>query len=219
MLKGLKFVAASAVVCAASAAHGLSVTYGPASHGPATTNWSTSLVLPQWDPALFPGYTLTGVSFALNGHVSGDAKFESLDGSPATINMSLQSTITLTDPLSNVLATIIPVANTSDSATAFDGTIDFGGTSGKSYLGLSGSDSDTGASAPLPLYIGNSTISLPVSATGTSFGSGAGNLTTIFSTSADADASVTYYYEPVPEPASLGLLAAAGLLGLRRRRA
>ena len=204
-----------------STASAATVTYGPASFGPATTNWSSSLSLPKWDPALFPGQTLTGVSFTLNGSVSGSAKFESLDASPATVNMNLQATITLTDPSANVLATVIPVASTTDSVTAFDGSVDFGGTSGVSYPGLSGSNSASGSGVNFPLFTGAGSILLPISASGTSSGSGAGNLITQFATSAGADASVTYTFQAVPEPSTL-VLAAFGTLAvvgacLRRR--
>lgn len=219
-LKRCTFVC-SALLFLCSTAIASTVTYGPASFGPATTNWSSSLTLPKWDPALFPGQTLTGVSFTLNGSVSGSAKFESLDASPATVNMNLQATITLTDPSSNVLATVIPVASTSDLVSAFDGAIDFGGTSGVSYPALSGSNSASGSSGNLPLFTGSGNIVLPISASGTSSGSGAGNLITVFATAAGADASVTYTYQAVPEPSTL-VLAAFGTLAvvgacLRRR--
>jgi hypothetical protein len=178
--------------------------------------------LPKWDPAAFPGQMLTGISFELEGDVEGNASFESLDGAPATILMNLQATITLTDPSANVLATVIPVANTSDNVTAFDGVVDFGGTSGKSYLGLTGSDSDTGNSVDFLAFTGVGNILLPITGTGTSNGSGAGNLVLQFSTTAGASASVTYTYAPVPEPGSC-VLAGLGAIGLawavaRRRK-
>jgi hypothetical protein len=213
----LAVLAAAALTSSATAA---TVTYGPASFGPATTNWSSNLSLPKWDPALFPGQVLTGVSFTLNGNVTGNASFESLDGAPATINLNLQSTITLTDPNSNVLVTVIPVANISAGASAFDGVIDFGGTSGNSYIGLSGSASNSGSSGNLALFTGSGNILLPVSAAGTSSASGAGNLITQFSTTAGADASVTYTYTAVPEPSTIALagLGLIALVGLARRR-
>lgn len=87
-------LALSAFLCA-PVVHATTVSYGPVSYGPATTNWTSSLSLPQWDPSLFPGQTLTGISFTLDGSVSGNAKFESLDAAPATVTMDLQATITL----------------------------------------------------------------------------------------------------------------------------
>lgn len=214
----------TALLLLASSVSAATITYGPVSFGPATTNWSSSLALPKWDPTLFPGQVLTGISFELEGEVSGDAKFESLDGAPATVTMNLQATVTLTDPSLNVLAVAIPVANTVDNVTAFDGTIDFGGTSGKSYLGLFASDSDTGSSVDYPTFTGPGNILLPISGAGNSNGSGAGNLVLQFATSAAASASVTYTYQPVPEPAGFVILGMAllGLIGARvvgKRRA
>jgi len=220
-LTGRGVLAASLMLAMGAQAVAGSVTYGPVSIGPATTNWSSSIALPQWDPLLFPGQVLTGISFSLFGEVVGNAQFESLDSQPATVSMNLVATITLTDPSSNVLATVIPVASTLDTVTAFDGVIDFGGTSGKSYTGLYGSASDSGSSMDFATFTGSGFVVLPVSAAGSSFGSGAGNLITSFSTSAAASASVTYYYEAIPEASSLALLGACGAvcgLALARRR-
>jgi len=159
------------------------------------TNWNNTLSFPQYnlDPAC-----LKSICFEMNGHVEGAAKFESLDGNPATVAMNLQSTITLSRPDNTPLVTVIPLANTSDNVTAFDGVIDFGGTSGRTYTGLSGNASDTKcttAPADLALFSGTGNIVLPIVATGTSYGSGAGNLILQFSTSASAGATVTYTYD------------------------
>ena len=177
--------------------------------------------LPKWDPSLFPGDVLTGISFTLDGSVSGNAKFESLDAAPATVTMNLQAMIKLYDPSNNVLVVTLPVVWTSDNVSAFDGVIDFGGTSGKSYLGETNSDSQTGTSTDYATFTGSGNISLPVTAQGSSNGSGAGNLILQFNTFAAASASVTYTYsETVPEPASLVSLAigALSLAGYRLAR-
>lgn len=207
------------VLIAAASVQAATVSHGPYSIALSSTNWTDSISVPQFDPGLG---TLTQIDFSLSGHVEGSAKFESLDASPATVDMALKATITLQRPDLSSLVTVIPVANTSDNVAAFDGTMDFGGVSGKTYTGLSGDDVLAFSSPPpladLALFTGLGSINLPVSATGTSIGSGAGNLITQFLTSASAEASVTYHYDPVPEPASLALLAAGGLMALRRRR-
>lgn len=187
----------------------------------ARTNWSANLVIPKFDPALG---NLVRVSWTLNGDVTGSASFESLDASDATITTSLAATITMFRPDNSVLDVVIPVVNNSDAATAFDGTIDFAGTSGKAYENLSGTDTasdNTTDSGDLALFTAMSlgeTISLPVTAVGSSSGSGAGNLLLLFNTFAGADIKVMYEYELIPAPGALALLGLGGLVAGRRRR-
>ena len=161
----------------------------------ATTNWNTTVTIPKFDQG--PNCILDSVGFCLYGHVEGLAKFESLDGAPATVTMNLQATITLQRPDNSVLATVIPLAQTVDNVAAFDGTIDFLGTSGKTYAALSGDKSETAvttAPADLALFSGPGTITLPAAAAGTSNGSGAGNLVLQWNTSASVGASIVYCY-------------------------
>lgn len=191
------------------------------------TNWTESITLNKFDSSLG---TLTGVTFELIGEVSGQASYESLDSAPAVISLNLQATIEL-DGSGLGLGTIVqvlPVANVTDNASDFDGTIDFGGTSGGTFTGLNQADSDVGGIAPanFALFIGGpgDTFSLDVEANGSSIGSGAGNLITQFSTNASAEVTVTYTYtsNEIPEPATLALIG-AGLAGIgvarsRRKR-
>jgi len=160
-----------------------------------STNWNTTLSIPK-----FTGdcECLQSISFQLCGHVEGSAKFESMDASATTVMMNLQSTITLSRPDMSTLVVTIPLANTSDYVTAFDGVIDFGGTSGKTYAALAGDDVDSFVStspSDFALFCGTGNINLPISALGTSNGSGAGNLILQFTTSASANATVTYTYD------------------------
>ncbi|UCD29230.1 MAG: PEP-CTERM sorting domain-containing protein, partial [Planctomycetota bacterium] len=183
-----------------------------------STNWSSSMSIPKFNPTWG---ILQSIEFSLSGHVEGIAKFESEDNAPATVTMDIQADIELQRPdLSTILITI-PLAQTSDNVTAYDGNTDFGGTSGRTYSGLSADQTETTTSPPpasdLVLFTGFGNIILPVDATGTSTGSGAGNLILQFLTSASAEATVTYIYE-VPEPATVSLLAFGGLWMLSRKR-
>lgn len=177
----------------------------------ASTNWSGAMSVPLFDPSLG---TLTSVVVTLDGSVEGSAAYESLDASPSTVFLDLQATIKLTKPDTTTLVQVIPVASVSAGATAFDSVIDFGGTSGGSFTGLSGTASDTStftSPVDLALFTGIGTISLPASATGASNGSGPGNLITSFSNSAGAGLTVRYNYTltSIPEP---GTFAVGGLL-------
>jgi hypothetical protein len=183
----------------------------------ATTNWDSSITIPLFDPSLG---TLDSIQFSLSGHVEGSAGFENKDAEPATITMDLQAFLKLQRPDNSVLVLTMPVASTSDNASAWDGIDDYAGTSGKTYPNLMADSSDSATSssaADLALFTGVGNITLPVTAVGASTGSGAGNLLLQFSTFASAGATVTYNYT-VPEPASLGLMGLSGVALLFRRR-
>jgi len=182
-----------------------------------STNFMTSVTLPKFDPSLG---TLDKVTLKLAGHVEGMAQFESLDADPATVDMELAAEIKLQRPDLSTLVITLPLVMTTDNVTAFDGMIDFGGTSGKSYPLLTADDMNsvmTMSMMDLALFTGPGNIMLPVMATGASTGSGAGNLLLQFSTSASANVMVTYDYT-VPEPATAGLLGLGALASVRRRR-
>lgn len=181
------------------------------------TNFNSSVSVPKFNPGLG---TLTKVIFELSGHVEGQARFESLDAGPTTISMQLAAQINLQRPDLSSLVVALPLAMTMDNATAYDGTMDFGGTSGKTYPALAGNDlemSMTTAPLDLALFTGVGNIMLPVMATGASSGSGAGNLLLQFNTSASSEVTVTYEYTVIPEPAT-AMLVSLGALGLFRRR-
>lgn len=164
-----------------------------------STNWNGTMTFPKFDPALGQ---LVSIDFTLNGHIEGQVREESLDGSPSVISTNFQAQITLTRPDTSVIVVTIPIANFMDSLTAFDGTLDFGGSSGVTHSNITANASN-GATSPPPLsdlvlFTGPAgmpgTISLPVMASGTSTASGSGNLITQFTTSASASCDVCYHY-------------------------
>lgn len=188
-----------------------------------TTNWSNTISVPKFDANLG---TLDRITFVLIGHVEGSASFESLEMVGANVTTNLSAKLTLMRPDYSPIVVSIPLASTTDSVGTFDGLIDFGGTSGKEYTGMSADRTETvTADAPSPdlaLFIGSGDIVLPVSAVGNSVGTGAGNLIMQFSTLASAQAVVTYEYTSIPEPSSM-LALLTGFVGLAswtfRRRA
>ena len=184
----------------------------------ANTNWMESVNVTQFDDQ--GGLrTLMQVMIILDGHVEGTAAAESLDTAPATINLSLGATISLS-LMGSDLVVVLPITMVSFNAASYDGTLDFMGSSGMTFNNLMADASDmakltTGMDNLLP-WIGVGSIKLDATAMGASTGSGAGNLFLQFSTLASAQITVIYKY--IPTPGSFALLGIGGLCATRRRR-
>lgn len=182
------------------------------------TDWSLSLSVPQFDPALG---TLDAVEFLLQGSLNGTIFYENEEPAPANVNLLLSASIGLQRPDFTALISLTPSHSIMDTAPAFDGLLDFGGLSGRTYLGVTASDSDSYVTLPmedLSPYIGLGNVVLPCGALGNSSGSGPGNWTFGFLTNAAAEVTVTYHYTPIPEPATFAVVSLGCWLCARTRR-
>lgn len=219
----LAVLAMGAAAGALPAAQGATLSYS-AAEAMATTNWTDVLSFSKFDTSLG---TLTSIRFDLTGVVQGIGNAESLDASPTSVTLSLGSLLGLTRPDHSTLVLANPVFSQNFDLMAYDGVIDFGGTSGATTGNVSASGANFFVSSDagdLALFSapGGGTIDLGLSASGNSYGSGSGNLITQFRTGAAGSAQVTYTFTPLAtlaEPGSLALICGGlGLVGAARRR-
>jgi len=187
-----------------------SITYS-ASFGPTTTNFSTPIMLPQFNPSMG---TLTSITFTLDGQTIGSATVTNNSGATGDYLVAIFTDLTLLDPSNNTLASISP--SFIQKLTIADGAS--GTASGTS---LSSTDSATITSGFSP-YVGSGDVTLTVTGVGFAAANGPTPYSVNSTTSGQGTISVTYNSTSVvPEPATLALfgsgLLALGLLYQRRR--
>ena len=159
------------------------------------TDWTQGVNIPQFDPSLG---TLTSVDITNSGTFTSRIQVESLDSAPSTITGTVSGSETLTGLGITGLVTT-GSSNETFNATAFDGIIDFGGTSGHDFgpQTAPGTQSTTiSAASALAPYIGTGSVTFTEVAHATSSASGAGNLVTRINSSASANVTVVYHYIP-----------------------
>jgi hypothetical protein len=159
------------------------------------TDWTNSLAVGQFDPALG---TLTAVDIVNAGSITSQIKVENVDAAAAAITATVSGSLTLSGAGFNSLVT-----NSSSSKTfnagPYDGTVDFDDPSGHDFgpQTASGSASLTITDPnALSYFIGTGSVNLTEVAHATSAANGAGNLVAQISTSATAQISVVYHYIP-----------------------
>lgn len=190
----------------------------------AETDWSETLSVSQFDSNLG---TLNSVTVILDGLVTGQTLVENLSGNARDAIVNLTAEITAKNDAVDLEVMVSPVASTTVTLSAYDGTLDFGGTSGTSTGEVTATDTNqqmlTGAA--MNDFIGTGLIDIAVDSLGFSFVSGGGNIFSGATSKASAELEVIYDYTvtsnpaTVPLPATLPLLAGAfGIAGFAARR-
>jgi hypothetical protein len=140
---------------------------------------------------------------SITGHIEGTAKYESLDPLPAVITLNFNANLSVKRPDNNaVLLSSMPTFHRVDTVTAYDGVLNFAGTSGATYGAIS-SDQTSQVVPPFPLnaadtalFVGSGNVVFTVTANGQTSVTGSGNLVSSFSQKASATLTVTYLYSP-----------------------
>jgi len=176
-----------------------------------------------FDPALG---VLTEVTLSLEANFSGTVGIENVSSSPDVAAGIIGGSVTISTTDNLLSAEVFPEAlGPTHDFTAFDGTLDYAGTSGATDS-VTGPDVCASATAPPPasalqLFIGSETIFLTLSATTFPIDEGQETESVTETANANALVKLTYDYTPassVPEPRTLALvtIGIACILGIRR---
>lgn len=164
-----------------------------------TTPWNANLTLAKFNPALG---TLIGVEVTASTSIVQDLAIENLDTNPATVQGLGTGSIVATMPTAPNLTSSANTSIPATAVTAFDGTLDFAGTSAVSLVGQTANGSALRSPyLPLSDFNGPGSVTIPVFGNGLFSASGSGNLATQVNTQVSAEVCVTYYYAlPTPTP-------------------
>lgn len=164
------------------------------------TNFEKQITLPKFDRSLGE---LESVLFELSGKVKGSVDLENRDAQAAVVTGDLAAEISLKKPDNSLLLVTLPTASVEQNLNAYDGKLDFGGTSGVTLTNISNTKNESTFFTnedDLTPFIGDRNFDLFLEAMGTSTATGAGNLLAGFETYAGATVSVTYAYAKKEQP-------------------
>lgn len=162
------------------------------------TGGSETQSVAQFNPALG---TLNSVQIILNGTLNTHVKVENLDAAPSTINAEVSGNLSLQGPGSSTLLSVTPtITENSTSLSAYDGTLDYGGTSGHDFGEQSASAQNSiTLTSNLSAWQGSGNVALTETAQSSSTVSGSGNEQVHICSEGAGDVTVVYNYTPKPQ--------------------
>jgi hypothetical protein len=179
----------------ATTVHSVTTTLSPFLNSPYTF---PAAPLPKFD---IPGQCLTSVCVRLEGQSFGFVSLENFDNFAKVVNVTWSAKFDLFRPSLVPLLAATPTLLKTYSLTAFDGGVDYAGTSGVTDGGLAAAAADSTcltSPADLALFSGPGTINLPVTVANTSTHNGANSWS--FGIQAAAIIKVTYTHTPCATP-------------------
>lgn len=183
MKKLIALILTSVAALAATSTHTLTVF-------PTATNWSVTNAIPQWNPA---DGTLNSVTVTVAGNVSSRFRAESRDTTDGVITATTDAHVTATTGGVTADAAIAPTHT--QAVTAYDGVLDYAGTSGFTVTSVA-TGSDAEVASVLTPFIGTGTVPVTAGATATASYEGPGDYRFIVNTTASAIVIVTYDFTP-----------------------
>jgi uncharacterized repeat protein (TIGR01451 family) len=162
--------------------------------GPTDTDFDLSSTINQFNPNLGQ---LTEVDIIHNGSIVSTIEVENTStSSGAKVNASVSGTLDLIAPGVNDTLNVNNIVG-SFTAGKFDGTLDFGGSSGNNFGAKTASGSHTlTLTSGLGAYTGTGQVSIEELASATSSASGGGNVATSIGSDGSANITVVYRYVP-----------------------
>ncbi len=151
--------------------------------------------MPQFDPSLG---ALVSVEIHVEDKLASVIKVENLETSSATIFSNVTGTTSIAGPSLDIAPTEL-VLNQSFGATAFDGNIDFGGTSGKDYGRQEAGNARTiilNTPEELAGYIGTGSVTLSERTQSSASATGLANIVLQVNTTVSGRVRVIYNYIP-----------------------
>jgi len=168
--------------------------------GPNPAGWGTTWAIDCFDPSLG---ALLAVDIDMNGTLVASVAAENLASNAISFQTTQQASVSIGLPGSQSV-NVASSATDSMNLTAFDGSLDYAGTSGRTDAGLPAALDGSVTSAEtdpvlLAAFTGTGVLELPITSVGTSFTDGGANMRSILNSNIGAAIQLDYVYIPAAD--------------------